>query len=158
MTKHTCCFIGHRDINKTEELTERLSKIIENLILKEKVVTFLFGSKSEFNSLCYDVVSKLKEKHPQIKRVFVRAEYPEINDDYLDYLHRFYEETYYPKTVEGSGKSAYIKRNCEMIDKSEICVFYYNDECLPKRRKSGTKIALDYANRKSKNIILLTAK
>ena len=42
----TCCFFGHRKINETEELKNRLYEIIENLIVNEKVDTFLFGSKS----------------------------------------------------------------------------------------------------------------
>ncbi len=46
MKDKTCCFFGHRTINETEELKERLTEIIEKLIVKEKVDTFLFGSKS----------------------------------------------------------------------------------------------------------------
>ena len=151
----TACFIGHRKIVETKELTEQLYKIIEKLITNEKVETFLFGSKSAFNSLCYTCVTDLKEKYPFIRRIFIRAEYPVINNDYLKLLHKFYENTYYPKEVEGAGKAAYVKRNCEMIDKSDFCVFYFNEDCLPKKRKSGTKIAFDYAKRKAKNIFIL---
>ncbi len=151
----TACFIGHRKIIETEELKGQLYELLENLILKENVDTFLFGSKSRFNSLCYDQVSELKEKHPYVKRVFVRAEYPDINDSYIEYLHKFYEDTYYPKEVERAGKAAYIKRNYEMINKSDFCVFYYNEDCLPEKRKSGTKLAFDYATGKRENIIVL---
>lgn len=149
------CFIGHRKIVETKELTEQLYKIIEKLITNEKVETFLFGSKSAFNSLCYEQVSDLKEKYPFIKRIFVRAEYPVINNSYIEYLHKYYEDTYYPSSVMGAGKAAYIKRNYEMIDKSNFCVFYFNEDCLPKGRKSGTKIVLDYAVRKRKNVFIL---
>ena len=83
---YTCCFSGHRTINETEELKERLCEIIEKLIVDEKVDTFLFGSKSRFNSLCLDLVTEMKEKHPRIKRVYVRAEYPYISEDYKNYL------------------------------------------------------------------------
>lgn len=153
MKEKTCCFIGHREIEKTEELTERLHKIIENLILNEKVETFLFGSKSDFNDLCYETVSGIKEKYPFIKRVFIRAEYPEINESYLAYLHKFYEDTYYPQVILGSGRCAYVKRNQEMIKGSDFCIFYYNEEYSPKARKSGTKLAFDYAKAKNKIII-----
>lgn len=155
MSKKTCCFIGHREIEETEELKGHLYETIENLITKEKVNTFLFGSKSGFNSLCYTCVTDLKEKYPFIRRIFVRAEYPVINDDYLKYLHQFYEGTYYPNSVMGAGKAAYIKRNCKMIDESDFCVFYYNERNFPQKRNSGTKIALDYAKRKAKNIFIL---
>jgi len=73
MQETTCCFLGHRKINENEEITQQLYSIIENLIIEEKVDTFLFGSKSRFNSLCHEQVTKIKEKYPHIKRIYVRA-------------------------------------------------------------------------------------
>ena len=149
----TCCFFGHRTINVTEELKKNLIEIIENLILENRVDTFLFGSKSQFNSLCLKTVTELKEKHPHIKRVYVRAEYPYINDEYKNYLLESYEDTYYPEKILNSGKVVYIKRNFEMIDNSHYCIVYYDEQNAPTTRKSGTKIALDYAIKQSKKII-----
>lgn len=148
------CFIGHREINETEELKLKLYEIIEKLIVNKNVDTFLFGSKSRFNSLCLEIVSNLKEKYPHLKRVYVRAEYPIIDENYKAYLLKNYEDTYYSEKLINSGKIVYVKRNFEMIDKSDICVFYYNKENEPQNRKSGTKIALDYAKRKEKEIII----
>ena len=54
-----CCFIGHKNIKETEELKNNICKTIETLILKEKVDTFLFGSKSRFNDLCYVTLIKI---------------------------------------------------------------------------------------------------
>ena len=86
MQENTCCFIGHRTINETEELKERLNEIIEKLIVENSVDTFLFGSKSQFNSLCLSIVTQIKQKYPHIKRVYVRAEYPYISEQYKKYL------------------------------------------------------------------------
>ena len=155
MKQATCCFLGHRHIVETDELKEEICSIIEDLIINSHVNTFLFGSKSRFNSLCHELVSKAKEQHPYIKRIYVRAEFPEISDSYRDYLLESYEDTYYPAKLLNAGKAVYIKRNYEMIDHSTICVIYYQKDCLPKKRKSGTKIALDYAIKKNKKIILL---
>ena len=151
-----CCFIGNRKTQETEELRERLFENVENLIVEKEVDTFLLGSKSNFNSLCYEVVSKLKEIYPHIKRIFVRAEYPYISEDYRKFLLESYDDTYYPKSVLGAGRAVYVKRNYEMIDNSDYCVFYYNEKCTPTTRKSGTKIALDYAKDKKKQIFLLS--
>ena len=153
MKKHTCCFIGHRTISEIEELKSNLFEIIENLITNKNVDTFLFGSKSQFNSLCLKIVTVLKEKYPHIKRIYVRAEYPYINEDYKNYLLESYEDTYYPEKIKNSGKAVYIKRNFEMIDNSQFCIVYYNKENSPSTRKSGTKIALDYAIKQGKKII-----
>ena len=153
MLENTCCFIGHREIIVTDELKEKLHMIIERLITEESIDTFLFGSKSQFDDLCYDIVTEIKKKHTHIKRIFVRAEYPYIDESYESYLLESYEDTYFPKSVLGAGKASYVKRNCEMIDNSRFCIVYYKKDYTPKGRKSGTKIALDYAVKKKKTII-----
>ncbi len=148
----TCCFLGHREIYETKELRTQLSQVIEDLITYEMADTFLFGSKSGFNTLCYGLVTELKEKHPHIKRIYVRAEFPIISDNYRKYLLEKYEDTYYPDSIMNAGRSVYIKRNAEMIDRSRVCLFYYDDTYVPKGRKSGTKIAFYYAIRQKKVI------
>ena len=155
MKTNTCCFIGHRKINETEEIKTKLNEIIEKLIIENQVDTFLFGSKSGFDSLCLELVTKIKEKYPQIKRIYVRAEYPYISDNYKDYLLESYEDTYYPEKILNSGRAAYVERNYEMVDNSNFCIIYYDEPNAPTTRKSGTKIALDYAVKQGKHIIKL---
>ncbi len=165
MQENTCCFFGHRRISDTEELRTKICETVERLIVDENIDTFLFGSKSQFDSLCHELVTKCKEKHPHIKRVFVRAEYPFIDENYRAFLLEDYEDTYYPEHMVNAGKASYIERNCEMIDKSSVCVIYYILDYAPARRrasrkdltdyqpKSGTKLAYEYANKK--NLIIL---
>ena len=153
MKENICCFIGHRTIKETEELKSKLREIIEKLIVEKQVDTFLFGSKSRFNSLCLELVTVMKEKYPHIKRVYVRAEYRYINQQFKNYLFENYEDTYYPEKIINSGKAIYIERNCEMIDHSQYCIFYYNKATIPTTRKSGTEIALNYAIKQHKTII-----
>ncbi len=153
MKNKTCCFFGHRKINETEELKLKLIEIIEKLIVEKQVDTFLFGSKSRFNSLCLELVTKIKEKYPNIKRVYVRAEYPYISERYKNYLLKSYEDTYYPEKILNSGRATYVERNYQMIDNSHYCIVYYDAPNAPTTRKSGTQIALDYAIKKCKNII-----
>ena len=153
MCKKTCCFFGHRKINETEELKSKLIEIIERLIVEKSVDTFLFGSKSRFNSLCLELTTQIKEKYSHIKRVYVRAEYPYVSEHYKSYLLKSYEETYYPEKILNSGRASYVERNYEMIDKSHYCIVYYDKLNAPTTRKSGTKIALKYAIKKGKDII-----
>lgn len=151
MQKNVCCFIGHRTIIETDEMKKRLLNEIEMLITDKKVDTFLFGSKSQFDSLCLEFVTNLKEKYPHIMRIYIRAEYPVISEDFKKYLLKSYDETYFPEKIIGAGKASYVKRNYEMIDKSNYCIFYY----MQLNRKSGTKIALDYAIKREKKIIFI---
>lgn len=164
-TSHSCCFFGHRKINETPELIERLTSEIEVLITEKEVDTFYFGSKSEFDDLCHKVATELKEKYPHIKRVYVRSAFQHIPDWYEDSLLNHYEETYFPEHMGKAGKASYVERNQEMINKSDLCVVYYDENYAPPRRrnsrwdltdyqpKSGTKVAYDYAVRKKKEIV-----
>lgn len=148
---NVCCFFGHRKIIETRNLKQYLHNLIENLIIKGKVNIFLFGSKSEFDDLCYKTVTNLKDKYPDIKRIYVRAESPFVSEDHMEYILGKYEDTYYPKSLYNAGKATYVKRNIEMIDKSSICVVYYDEE-YSVFGKSGTKIAYNYAMENSKKI------
>lgn len=164
-----CCFIGHRKIVKTPELTAELIKRVEQLITNKNVATFLFGCNSEFDDLCYETVSELKEKYPNIRRVYVRAKYPHISEHYKSGLLEQFEDTYFPQSVFNAGKASYVKRNQEMINKSDICIFYYDENYeLPQRKasqcdvnyykpSSGTRIAYSYAVKKKKEIINISA-
>ena len=157
------CFIGHRTINKSEELIKELSNVVLELINKG-VTTFLFGSMSEFDDLSWEIVTKVREKHPFIKRVNVRASFQNVSRSYEKYLYQFYEETYFPNKLQKAGKISYVERNFEMIDKSNYCIFYYNQNYEPPLRlqnkgkrtlktKSGTKLAYEYAVKKKKETI-----
>lgn len=163
--RKTCCFFGHRKIAEADSLKIKIYEVMENLILHNNVDTFLMGSKSDFDRLCRKIVSELKEKYTYIKRIYIRAEYPDINEDYENYLLESCEETYYPDRVRNAGKAVYVERKCEMIDKSDYCIVYFKDSYLPPRRKnsrrdlfdyqpkSGTGIAYKYAVQKKQEII-----
>lgn len=170
----SACLFGHRKISVTDDLKNRLYKEIENLIITDGIQNFLFGSKSQFDDLCYEIVSNLKNKHPNIQRIYVRAEYEYIDGEgsraYREGLKEMYEDTYYPESASGAGKAVYVKRNQHMIDESSVCVVYYDENYAPARRKhsrrdlfdyqptSGTGIAYQYAVKKKKKIINIFSK
>ena len=104
------CFIGHRTIENTEELALSLKELV-SVLIKNGVTTFLFGSMSKFDSLSWEIVTELKKEHPFIKRVYVRSLYQYIDKDYEEYLLKYYEETYFPESLQNAGKSSYVKRN-----------------------------------------------
>ena len=158
----TCCFFGHRKIVETTLLREILFETLTDLIVNHNVSVFLFGSRSKFNDLCHSVVSELKQKHSFIKRIYVRAEYPYISDEYERYLLQNYEATYFPEGLLNSHKAVYIERNFEMIDKSKFCIVYYDSEYTPlprksaipvRKTKSGTATAYEYARKRGMHII-----
>ena len=160
------CFIGHRTIRKSKELISLLKETIVELI-NNGATTFLFGSMSEFDNLAWETVTALKSKYPFIKRVYVRSAFQNIDKSYEKYLLELYEETYFPAKLENAGKSSYVERNYEMINSSTCCVFSFDKNYIPtlprrynrnvviSQRKSGTKIAYNYAVKMNKRIINL---
>ncbi len=156
MIDNTCCFIGHRTVDETDELKRRLRETVEKLINEKNVSIFLFGSKSRFNDLCYRITSEIRQKYPHIKRVYVWAEYPVISEDYKKYLLKKYEDTYYPEKILNAGRAVYIERNREMIKRSRFCVTYYKQRKTD-GYKSGTEIAFNYAASLSDRVIINTA-
>ncbi len=151
----TVAFVGHRKIETSTDLKLKLYNIIEHLIIDEGAETFLFGSRSEFNDLCYTVVSELHVKYRQIKRIYVRAEYEYVNSDYTEYLLTMYEDTFYSPRVHGAGALSYIKRNEVMIDSCDVLIVYCNVNYMPIKTRSGTKIAVEYAQKHGKRIFNL---
>lgn len=158
----TCSFFGHRNTQETPELKKRLKELLLVLIEKEGVTTFLFGSASRFDDLCLKMVSEIKKEGFDVKRVYVRSQHRELSVDYKKYLLTTYDDTVMPCGVEKAGRAAYVERNQEMINASDYCVFYYNPQYMPPKRKqskcdlveyqpqSGTHLAFEYASGKVK--------
>ena len=132
-----CSFFGHRKIVKTEELIERIRNAIVNLIENHNVRVFLFGSRSDFDSLCHLIVTELKEQYPEIERraYTCRSETCTLEKEraYWEGVYSYFEKR--PVTLLGveqevehktkytSGKAQYVERNQAMIDDSDFCIF-----------------------------------
>lgn len=173
------CFIGHRTVNNPEQVKSKLLDVLSARIA-EGANTFIFGSRSEFDFLCWEVITALKEKYPEIKRISYNAPHEaaftskEEREQYERFFSQAmkrevhyadYEETVDSQKAIKANKNTYIMRNQEMIDASDVCIFYYNKDYKPPIRKSpnkylqdyqpksGTAIAFNYALQKKKHII-----
>lgn len=174
MDNLACCFIGHRKIQDKEAVLPHVKVIVEMLIKEKGVRVFNFGSKSEFDDLCHAVVSEFQNDYPDIIRVFynLKSEYAVKKDEKekleeiwrsiikKDVSLKDFDSSKMSDRVFMAGKASYVERNREMIDDSDICVFFYIEEYKPEPElhrkssgKSGTDIAYEYAVRKKKPII-----
>ena len=169
-THKTCSVFGHRKIEASNALKQSVKECIEGLIVKHNVLSFLFGSKSNFDDLCHSVVSELRKKYPNVKRICytcksegctLETEREKCEKAYSRFLNREihllgFEEEFEHKTKYDAGRASYIERNQAMIDDSDFCIFYYNENYVPSTNtNSGTKIAYEYAVRKKKKVINL---
>lgn len=164
-----CSFFGHRKIEIDTSLAKRLRDIIENLILTG-YNTFLFGSNSEFDDLCYKLVTDLQINYPNIKMigyplksevVFLKEEKEKLENLFLNVLNfntniKAYDEIIREESLFNAGKSSYVQRNKLIIDKSDFIIFFYRESSTNSyKSKSGTKIALEYAKKRNKDMLLL---
>lgn len=179
MSDVKCSFFGHRSVEVTKELEQEVTLIIEDLIVNHHVSVFLFGSRSQFDYLCHLVVTNLKEKYPNIKRISYTCKSETcVLENEREKWEQIYsrlkkrdvsllgvEDEFEYKTKYTSGRASYVERNQAMIQDSDYCVFYYDETYQPKMRKyssknigyyqpkSGTALAYDYAKRKRKILI-----
>ena len=166
----TCAFFGHRDAHKTKDLETRVRERVERLIREDGVDTFLFGSRSSFDELCYTVVTALQETYPHIRRVAYLCRHEieclvgagmrltkQIQEIVgKEVLVREYEEIKKSDIVNTAGKAAYVERNQWMIDESDISIFYLSDELTKQKGNSGTRLAYRYACRKGKQVYIFS--
>ena len=154
---YTTTIIGHRDVDDTPELRGAIRIVLENILKSHHAVDILFGSGSGFDRVCLSVAAELVEKYPETRRVYVRAEYPDISEGYREYLLQSYDDTFFPEELRSAGRARYVERNRIMIDWADSCVFYYRGESTVadragRKRKSGTALAWDYAVKRKKDI------
>ena len=181
MSDITCSFFGHRNTKLSFNLEQKLYQILEDLIVNHNVSTFLFGSRSNFDYICHKTVTNLKQIYPQIKRIaytckhetcILQSELAKWEKIYSYHTHQKVsllgvEKEHPYNTNLKPSKASYIKRNQEMINNSNFCIFYYDVNYLPPIRKhsksaltfyqpqSGTSIAYKYAKQKNKKVINL---
>ena len=112
------------------------------------MLTFLFGSRSDFDYLCHLVVTELKEKYPNIIRkcYTCRSETCTLESE-REHWEEIYshfrkekvtvlgvEEVEY-KTKYTSGRASYVELNQAMLNDSDYCIFYYDENYQPEMKK-----------------------
>ena len=156
----TCSFLGHRNTEQTEELKEKVRETVERLIEEKGVDTFLFGSRSKFDELCHIVVTELKEKYPNIRRVVYLCKHENAClvgagmsltrqiEEIMGRKERVleYEERKKSDRVNSAGRACYVERNYWMIDESNFAIFHLDENNSTK--KSGTMQAYQYAEKR----------
>ena len=149
MGNKICSFFGHREVVDKENVYNQVLKLVENLIVNEDFSIFLFGGYGEFDDLCRQCVSKLKEQYTDIEIVYCYSDEKQFfrdkrngtikNSDYdrfeflsLDFNY-WYTRIYY--------------RNCEMVNKSHFVIFYAQN-----KKGSGAYKIYEYAIKTKKSV------
>lgn len=144
-----CSCFGHFTVEITDDLIAMTSEAIDKAI-EDGVRVFLFGGRSDFDDLVYDLVSKKKasDSSLNIKRIFC---FPLDRD--LHKPPRWFERKEYEgydcpcKEFDWWYTSLYY-RNIAMIDQSDVILFYAEE-----RERSGAYKTYKYALKTKKKIV-----
>ena len=100
----------------------------------------------------YACMKEEKEERERIARAVTKR----------DIKYKDYDGAIMLDRLWSAGKASYVERNQDMINASDYCVFYYNENYQPLKRKyskrdiseyqpkSGTQLAFEYANRQKR--------
>ena len=139
-----CSVFGHRNVAITDELYAKTkAEIIQAIDGGCRV--FYFGGFGDFDELCYQIVTSIKNERTDIslKRVYCVSQERYLRKNSPHFRREDYDEVIYLiPSFDGWYKSIYF-RNCAMIDNSDVIIFYADD-----RENSGAYKAYKYAKKK----------
>ena len=156
MTKYelSCSVFGHKEIEITNELKVSLKDTFIDLITNKNVCIFYFGGFGQFDDLCWQIITELKQtQFPHIKRVYVCE-----NEDYINrprkrpkwLKNEDYEEIIFFALNFDYWYTRIYYRNIAIIDHSDFNIFYIRNT-----ENSGAYKVYKYAKQQHKNIIML---
>ena len=144
----SCAFFGHRKIEERSKIKEKVKAFLIEKIENENFRRFYFGGFGEFDDICYEIVTELKQRYSDIKRCFCV-----VDEKWLNKKPKWLEKIEYEEIIsfalafEWWYKRIYF-RNCAMIDQSDFVVFFVVD-----KENSGANKSLVYAKSKKKSLI-----
>ena len=141
----TVTFCGHGKYVYGEDVKNQL-KIEAEKLINQGAELFYLGGYGKFDGLASEVLTELKEKYPDIKRILV---IPYLNRDYYT---KNYDETLYPPLENVPFKFCISKRNEWMVKNSEVLV------CFIENTYGGAYGTYKYAKRQKIKIINLSKK
>lgn len=149
----TCSCFGHFNIDITDDLVERTRREIDKAI-EDGVRIFLFGGRSDFDDLCYKIVTEKRKECPElnIERVFCFPLEEQLRKPPRWFIRREYEMLESPSKEFNYWFTAIYYRNLAMIDQSDLVLF-----CVEPRENSGAYKTYKYAVKKHKHIVNLFA-
>ncbi|MDD2627206.1 MAG: hypothetical protein PHI87_06650 [Candidatus Methanomethylophilus sp.] len=149
---YTVCFFGHRYVDNYSELDCQVYKIICELIKTKEYVEFLIGRDGEFDQLVSSAIIRAKRNifdanssHTWVLP-YQKAEYINNSKEFDEY---YDSVEVCDCSASAHPKTAITLRNRNMVDRSELCIFYITNH------NGGTWTTLKYAKSRRKKIILL---
>ena len=149
---YTVSVFGHRIIEDFNRAEIKAEALIRDLILQKEYVEFLVGRGGDFDQIVSSAVKRLQRniRADNSSLVWVlpytTAELRNHEESFRDY----YDEIEICDTAENSHpKRAYQIRNRQMVDRSDLVVFYVE------HNSGGAYQTMRYAQKQGKQIVNL---
>ena len=152
MNIFTVSFFGHRMIDRPFPIEQQLEKLIRKLLTEKEYVEFLVGRDGEFDQLVSSSVRRCKRaiRDDNSALVWVMPYETAEYRDNEDAFHNYYDEVEVcGASAVGHFKGAHQKRNREMVDRSDLVVFFVE------RETGGAYQTMRYAEKNGKRYINL---
>ena len=149
---YTVSFFGHRIIEDFNRAEAKAEALIHDLILQKEYVEFLVGRGGDFDQIVSSAVKRLQRRIRADNSSLVWVlPYPtaELRNNEESYR-TYYDEIEICDAAENSHpKRAYQIRNRQMVDRSDLVVFYVE------HNSGGAYQTMRYAQDEGKRIINL---
>ncbi len=149
----TLCVSGHRKLQKKVDL-KRL-KAIFNEQIDSGIDTFLVGMAIGFDTICFNLLEKIRDKDKRDIRIIACIPCPEQDKFFSDEQKKEYKRMLscanFKVTICPNYTSyCMMKRNRYMVDNSSVIVAYLTEE------KGGTQATVKYAKEIGLKCFILT--
>ena len=152
MEIYTVSLFGHRQVNDPFAVDRKLETIVRELLTEKEYVEFLVGRDGEFDQLVSSAVRRCKRaiRDDNSALVWVMPYETAEYRDNEDAFHNYYDEVEVcGASAVGHFKGAHQKRNREMVDRSDLVVFFVE------RETGGAYQTMRYAEKNGKRYINL---
>lgn len=153
MNIFTVSFFGHRKIDHYFAAEQKLEKIICKLLLQKEYVEFLVGHNGDFDQLVSSTILRCKHeiRNDNSSLILVMPYLTAKYRNNQNSLHRYYDEIEVcGHSAAGHYKAAFQIRNQDMVDRSDLIVFYIEHP------SGGAYQTMCYAQKKDKLIVNLS--
>ncbi len=153
MDTFTVTFFGHRDFCEHSKYEEKLEEIIRSVLSSHTYINLLIGRNGEFDTFATSVIKRILKEREDDFYTCLTLVLPYPTAEYKNSA-EYFEEYYDSIEICHSSRTSHFKsaitiRNHEMIDRSDLVIFY------SKESSGGTASALKYARKQNKQVINL---
>ncbi|MBE6562809.1 MAG: hypothetical protein E7660_03635 [Ruminococcaceae bacterium] len=150
---YTVSFFGHREVEHFLYVEKQIERIIKELLATKEYVEFLIGRNGEFDQMVSSAIRRVKGKYRNdnschtLVLPYETAEYRNNRQSFENYYDNI---DIFENSDNTHYKAVFQKRNREMIDRSDLTVFYLE------RRFGGAYQTFEYARKQKKEMILIS--